>query len=131
MLMSAQRKTAANAGAQRVSQPRAAGAELDSPKSPLPLHPQARKIARVGFAIALVALALWIARDFLRAAPKTADVGTGKSRCLFEGVANCIAPSASISLPQREKFATVLVQVHMRIHPINPIERDAMVRTFG
>jgi predicted PurR-regulated permease PerM len=66
-VMSTQRKSAINAGAQRVSQRRAAGAEPDGPKSPLPLHPQARKIARAGFAIALVALALWIARDFLAA----------------------------------------------------------------
>ena len=35
------------------------------PSAPLPLHSQGRRTARVFFAVALVALALWIARDFL------------------------------------------------------------------
>ena len=33
--------------------------------APLPLHSQGKRIARMCFALALVALALWIARDFL------------------------------------------------------------------
>jgi predicted PurR-regulated permease PerM len=36
-----------------------------TPTAPLPLHSQGRKIARVCFAFGLVALALWIGRDFL------------------------------------------------------------------
>jgi predicted PurR-regulated permease PerM len=40
-------------------------AEASSAPGPLPLHSQGRKTARVGFAIALVVLALWVARDFL------------------------------------------------------------------
>jgi predicted PurR-regulated permease PerM len=35
------------------------------PSAPLPLHSQGRRAARACFAFALVALALWIARDFL------------------------------------------------------------------
>jgi predicted PurR-regulated permease PerM len=37
----------------------------DKASAPLPLHSQGRRIARMCFALALVALALWIARDFL------------------------------------------------------------------
>src|SRR5262245_21662384 len=60
--MSAPRKSASSAGAQRIA---ARTTEADRPKSPLPLNSQARRMARAGLALAVVVLALWIARDFL------------------------------------------------------------------
>jgi len=42
-------------------------ARSDAGSEPLPLHPAARRAARVALAVMLVALALWTARDFLLA----------------------------------------------------------------
>ena len=63
--MSAPRKSASSGGPQRLAARTTEAAETDRPKSPLPLHPQARRMARAGLALAVVVLALWIARDFL------------------------------------------------------------------
>ena len=50
----------------RTSKPRAEPAKSDR-RAPLPSNPQARMVARTALTIALVALALWVAADFLPA----------------------------------------------------------------